>query len=122
MEINIENIKVSKEIEKVLVNSYFLYCKGILNKYNKGDKSIWVRVTEEKGDILVVLVSPIKKNIEERYNLDNLSNRKFNSDEQYCKYLYNMLKIFTELNLNVDKISANIKDNSFKSIFITRYI
>lgn len=122
MEINIENIKVSKEIEKVLVNSYFLYCKGILNKYNKGDKSIWVRVTEEKGDILVVLVSPRKKNIEERYSLDNLSNRKFNSDEQYCKYLYNMLKIFTELNLNVDKISANIKDNSFKSIFITRYI
>lgn len=122
MEINIENIKVSKEIEKVLVNSYFLYCKGILNKYNKGDKSIWVQVTEEKGDILVVLVSPRKKNIEERYSLDNLSNRKFNSDEQYCKYLYNMLKIFTELNLNVDKISANIKDNSFKSIFITRYI
>lgn len=122
MEVNIENIKVSKEIEKVLINNYHLFCKGILNKYNRGEKSVWVRVVEDKGDISVALVSPRKTNIEERYNLDDMSLRRFKPDESYCKYLYNILSIFTKLNLNVDKITANVRHHRFDSIYITRYI
>lgn len=122
MEVNIENIKVSKEIEKVLINNYHLFCKGILNKYNRGEKSVWVRVVGDKGDISVALVSPRKTNIEERYNLDDMSLRRFKPDESYCKYLYNILSIFTKLNLNVDKITANVRHHRFDSIYITRYI
>lgn len=122
MKLNINSVKVPKEVERVIINNYFQFCKGILSKYNKGDKSVWVKVTEDKGDVIAVLVSPRKKNIEERYSLDKLSDRKFNSKEHYCKYLYNVLKIFTELNLNVDKISANVKDFAFKSIFITECV
>lgn len=122
MKLNINSVKVPKEVERVIINNYFQFCKGILSKYSKGDKSVWVKVTEDKGDVIAVLVSPRKKNIEERYNLDKLSDRKFNSKEHYCKYLYNVLKIFTELNLNVDKISANVKDFAFKSIFITECV
>ena len=122
MKLNINSVKVPKEVERVIINNYFQFCKGILNKYNKGDKSVWVKVTEDKGDVIAVLVSPRKKNIEERYSLDKLSDREFNSKEHYCKYLYNVLKIFTELNLDVDKISANVKDFAFKSIFITECV
>lgn len=121
MKVNIENVEIPKEVEKVIVNSFYLYCKGILNKYNKGDKSIWIRVTEDNGDILVSLASPRKKNIEERYSLNKLVKREFNSSEKYCKYLYNILKIFTDLDLNVDKLSVNVKNHVFKSMFVTSF-
>ena len=72
MKLNINSVKVPKEVEMVIINNYFQFCKGILSKYNKGDKSVWVKVTEDKGDVIAVLVSPRKKNIEERQEIENM--------------------------------------------------